>query len=227
MMFSPAKTHARHRDFIDETVVSLPFKPRELGLEIGMESRLDMDYRVQGWYAAELEYAPTSFWFLEGVVQGVGRGQGLELGGWVLGTRLRLLPESRAFVDLSVHIEYEVETDAAKHPEYERLLVPRVALTRHVGTWLDLTANLGAQSRLQPAPTTGFAYGFGARFSGGRPLAAGVEIANEPAEHSTRITPQLWIRLPGEAKLRLGGAYELDPLMYRFMARAVLEVEFD
>jgi hypothetical protein len=222
-----SQAHARSRDFIDETIVSLPFKPRELGLEFGVESRLDMDYRVQGWYAPELEYAPTPWWFLEGVVQGVTRGDGLELGGWILGTRVRLLPEERAFVDVTVHVEYEVETGVAKHPDYERILVPRVALTRHIGTWLDVTANLGAQSRLQPAPTTGFAYGFGARILGRQPLAAGIELAHEPAENSTRITPQLWIRLPGKSKLRLGGVYELEPLMYRFAARAIVEMEFD
>ncbi len=225
--FLASPVRATSRDFIDETLVSQPFRPRELGLEIGAESRLDMDYRVQGWYVPELEFAPTRRWFLEGKVQGVSRGQGLELGGWVLGTRYRLLDEARAFIDMTAVVEYEVETGVAKHPGYERLLVPRVALTRHVGDWLDLSADLGASSRLQPSPDTGFTYGFGARLYGSRPLAAGIEIAHEPVEKSTRLTPQLWLSLPGEARLRLGAAFELDPSQYRFAARAVLETEFD
>jgi hypothetical protein len=217
---------ATSRDFIDETLFSQPFKRREIGLEIGAESRLDIDYRVQGWYASEVEFAPTARLFLEAVVQGVSRGSGLELGGWILGSRYRLLPEERARVDVTAAIEYEVETGVAKHPGYERILVPRLAITRHLGERFDLSANLGTASRLQPAPSTGFAWGGGMRFNGGEPLAAGVEIAHEPTEKSTRITPQLWLRLPGEARLRLGSVFELNPTMYRFVARAILETEF-
>jgi hypothetical protein len=224
---SALPARATSRDFIDETLVSQPFKPRELGLEIGAESRLDIDYRVQGWYRAELEFAPAARWFLEGVAQGVSRGQGLELGGWILGTRLRLLSAEQAWVDVTAVVEYEVETDAAKHPDYERILVPRLAFTRQLGARFDLTADLGAASRLQPSPSTGFAYGFGARFNAENPLACGIELVHEPTEGATRLTPQLWIRLPGEARLRLGGAFELEPVQYRFVARAILETEFD
>jgi hypothetical protein len=185
-----------------------------------------MDYRLQGWYAPEVEFAPTARFFFEGVVQGVTRGAGLELGGWVLGSRYRLLTEERTLVDVTAAVEYEVETGVAKHPGYERILVPRVAISRHLGERFDLTVNLGAASRLQPAPTTRFAWGCGARYNEGNPLAVGVEIAHEPIEKSTRITPQLWLRLPGEARLRLGSVFELNPTLYRFMARAVLEAEF-
>jgi hypothetical protein len=222
----PAAAHATSRDFIDDTLVSQPFKAREIGVELGAESRLDADYRTQGWYASEAEFAPTARLFCEAVVQGVTRGAGLELGGWILGSRYRLLTEAQAWIDVTAAVEYEVETGVAKHPGYERLLVPRVLLTRHLGADLDVSVNLGAASRLQPAPATGFAWAGGIRWGENRPLAAGVEITREPTENSTRITPQLWLRLPGEARLRLGSVFELHPTLYRFMARAILEAEF-
>ena len=64
---------------------------RELGLEIGLESRLDRDYRVQGWYSGELEFAPTERTLVEGVVLAADAGHGLALGGWRAGARWRQL----------------------------------------------------------------------------------------------------------------------------------------
>ena len=218
-------TYATSRDFLDETLVSHSFKAHEVGLEMGLESRLDADYRLQGWYATEVEIGVTSRALIEMVGLYATRGQGLELGGWRTGARYRLLSAPRFPVDVTAAVEYEVETAVAKHPGTERILVPRVALSR---TWREFTGtvNLGAQSRLSPSPRSRFLYGAGLRYPENSDLKAGVEFSHEPIEGSTRITPQIWIDFPGETRLRLGGVFGVDPRPYWLVARAIVETEF-
>ena len=214
------------RDYINETLVSQEFKAREFGLEVAAESRLDRDYRLQGWYTGELEASATRRWFAEATLSGLDRGQGLELAAWRFGTRYRVVTRSVGPLDVTAAVEYEVQAPAAKHPFYERELVPRLVLTREIAGRWTATGNLGTVSRLAPVRATKFAWGAGARWPEGGPLMAGAEIAREPIERVTRITPQLWIALPGEARLRLGGSFSTVAHPYWFVARAIAEAEF-
>jgi hypothetical protein len=183
---------ATSRDFIDETLVSQPFKARELGIEFGAETRLDSDYRLQGWYRWELESAPLSRWFLEAKLETTSRGAGLEWGGWSFGTRFRFLDAPRWPVDVSGAVEYEVETSAGKHPNYERELVPRLVVSRTFFGGLLATVDLGAASRLTPNPVTRFASGGGGALSGNRAARrwdrSPVRAAREgDAHHATAV----------------------------------------
>jgi len=216
---------ATSRDFLDETVVSQPFKVREMGIELGLEARLDAESRIQGWYTTELEFGLHSRVLLEASALFAARGQGLEFGGWRAGARYRLLDAPRYPFDVSLVAEYEVETTVRKHPLTERLLVPRVAVSR---TWNGFagTVNLGVAARLAPVDATDFAYGAGLRYPEGSDLKVGLEYSREPLDNSTRITPQMWIAFPGEARLRLGGVIGTGPHPYWFVARAILETEF-
>lgn len=216
---------ATSRDYIDETVVSQPFKVRELGIELGMEARVDADSRVQGWYTTELEFGLHPRVLLEASGLYAARGHGVEFGGWRAGARYRLLDAPRFPCDVSLAAEYEVETTVRKHPLTERLLVPRLALSRAWGA-VAATVNLGIASRLAPVDATRFAYGAGLRYPEGSDLKIGLEFSREPLDRSTRFTPQLWIAFPGEARLRLGGVIGADPRPYWFVARAILETEF-
>lgn len=218
-------TQATSRDFLDETVVSQPFKVREIGIELGLESRVDAESRIQGWYTTELEFGLHPRVLLEAAGLYAARGHGLEFGGWRAGARYRLLDAPRFPADVSLAVEYEVETTVRKHPATERLLVPRVAVSR---TWNGFagTLNLGVTSRLAPSDATDFAYGAGLRYPEGSDLKVGLEYSREPLDNSTRITPQMWIAFPGEARLRLGGVIGTGPHPYWFVARAILETEF-
>ena len=217
---------ATSRDYIDETLVSQKFRAREVGIEVEAESRLDRDYRLQGWYTGELEIAATPRWFVETTLSGLDRGKGFELAAWRFGTRYRLVTRSASPLDVTAAVEYEVQAPAAKHPFYERELVPRLVLTREIAGRWTATSNLGTVSRLAPVQATKFAWGAGMRWPEGGPLMAGAEIAREPIERVTRITPQLWIALPHEARLRLGSAFSTVAHPYWFVARAILEAEF-
>lgn len=216
---------ARGRDFIDETLFSSAFRPGEVGLEIGAESRLDTSYRLQGWYRTELEIALTRRLFVEGVGEFASRGQGLEWGGWRAGGRLHLGGEPRLPVDATLAMEFEEKTAVGKLPGTERELITRIVVTRILLHDVLVTANVGPAHRFTPRATR-VAYGFGARWPERQPLMVGLEWSREPLELSTRITPQLWLRLPNAWRLRLGGVFGVDPRPYWFIARSILEVEF-
>ena len=222
---APGAARGTSRDFIDETLVSQHFRPREVGVELGLEARVDSNYRVQGWYSTELELGLSSRFLIEAQGLLASRGQGLELGGWRAGARWRLFDAPRFPLDASLAAEYEVETPVWKHVLTERIVVPRLVLGR---TWRDWTAtvNLGVQSRRAPTQLTRFAYSAGLRWPETSDIKVGIEYMRESLEHSTRVVPQLWIAFPGEARLRLGGVFGQHPRPYWFVARAILETEF-
>src|SRR5262249_14753153 len=126
---APHPAWAVGRDFVDETMVAEGMRARETGLEFGADARVDTLDAMQGWFGIAAEYGLTSRWLLEGVGLGLNRGQGLELAGWRAETRYVLLEGDRAPVAAALALEWEVETPAAKHVLYERVLIPRLVLS--------------------------------------------------------------------------------------------------
>jgi hypothetical protein len=226
LLFPFERAAATSRDFIDETSVSQGFEAREVGLELGMESRLDRDYRLQGWYTAELEFAPGTRWLLEGAASAVDAGSSFAFGGWRGGGRCRLIQQPAWPLDVSAIVEYELETATPKHIRDERALIPRVALTRTSAGTLVTTVNLGVARQVAPFYHTRLVYGLGVRWPEGEPLMAGIELTREPLERATHIVPQFWIALPGRARLRLGGIFGTQARPYWFEGRAIVETEF-
>src|SRR5438045_101491 len=121
---------ATGRDFIDETLVAAGLGGREMGLELGADSRVDGDYRIQGWFTPELEVGITRAWLIEGVTSFVDRGRGLELGTWRAETRYVPFEEPRWPVGLGVSAEYQTELRAARRPFLERIVEARALVTR-------------------------------------------------------------------------------------------------
>ena len=222
----PIPAGATGRDFLDETVLSRGFEAQELGFELGLESRLDIDYRVQGWYTTEIEFAPTSRLLLECVGQLADRGRGLDTGGWRAGMRYRLGRPWRSPVDVSAAVEFEYEPADAKRPSIERILVPRFVVSRVFADLVTMTANVGPAHRFGSFSDTRWAYSFGVRVPEGRPLEVGFEYVHEPLERSTRLAPQIWLMFPYHLRMRLGGVFGTEARPYWFTGRAIVEVEF-
>jgi hypothetical protein len=216
---------ATGRDFVDETMVAEGMRARETGLEVGTDARIDKADAMQGWFGIAAEYGLTSRWLMEAVGLGLARGQGPELAGWRAETRYVLLEGDRAPVAAAAALEWEVETSAAKHLLYERVLIPRLVLSRTFGGSLLATANGGLAWQLDPVRRSAFAWAAGARWPDRGPVTAGLEITREPLDDATRLVPQLALDF-GEARLRMGGAFGLKGA-YRFIARVVLEKELD
>jgi len=222
---TPGPAWAIGRDFVDETMVAEGMRARETGLEIGTDARIDTTDGMQGWFALAAEYGLTSRWLVEAVGLGLDRGQGLEPGGWRAETRYVLLEQDRAPVAAALALEWEVETSAAKHPLYERILIPRIALSRTFAGSVLTTANLGLAWQLDPVKRSKFAWAAGARWPDRGPVTAGLEITREPLDDATRLVPQLSLDF-GEARVRMGGAFGIKGA-YRFIARIVVEKELD
>jgi hypothetical protein len=201
-------------------------RPREFGLELGADSRIDRDYRVQGWFTPEVEVGISSRWLLEGGASFVNRGRGLEFGTWHAETRFLLERPPDWPVAVAASIEYETETRAAKHPALERAFVPRVVVSGTMLGSLYATLNLGLEMRLTPFYRRGTVYGVGVRYPEGSALSCGLELRREPLEGETRLGPEFRIVFPGEKSLRLGGTMGLHSRPYRFIGRAVLETEW-
>jgi hypothetical protein len=77
--FVSAAARAAGPDFADDVLVARPLGPRELGLELGSESRVDRDYRLQGWFSPEIEGGITRAWMVESRLSLVNRGHGGDL----------------------------------------------------------------------------------------------------------------------------------------------------
>ena len=224
-LLAPKAARATGDDFLDETLVARSLGRREIGVELGTDSRVDRDYRVQGWFNPELELGVTRAWVLEGVGSFVNRGRGLEFGGWKAESRYVLLEQSHWPVSVAVAGEYEVETVAAKHPTQERLFVSRAIVTRAFGRDLLATANWGWDRRLAPVTGGAPAVSVGVRYPETATISYGFEYHRQKLENLTRFGPNLRVRLPNRMLLRLGGIVGHGSRVYRFIGRAILEAD--
>ncbi|HEV8479633.1 MAG TPA: hypothetical protein VGR66_02470 [Candidatus Eisenbacteria bacterium] len=217
---------ATGRDFIDETSIAEGMRQGETGIELGADGRVDIQDQLQGWFAGATEYGITQRWLAETVVKGLSRGRGLEFAGWNLETRYVAVSQEQFPVAVAGALEWEVESSAAKHLLYERVLIPRLIMTRVFSGTLLTTGNAGLAWEIEPLHRTGFAWALGARWPDRRPVALGAEVTREPLERATRITPQLHFNM-GEASIRLGGSFGVHPRPYHFIARIVVERELE
>ncbi len=223
---APHSARAADRDFVDETMVAEGMRPGETGFELGSDARVDQDDLLQGWFAAALERGFGSRLVVEAVGLGLSRGSGLELAGWRAESRYVFLEGHRAPVAAALALEWEVETPAAKHSLYERVLIPRLVLSRTFFGALLTTASGGLAKQLDPVQRSAFAWGAGARWPDRGPVSAGLEITREPLDDATRIVPQVALVLPGETRVRMGTAFGLRGV-YSFIARIVIEKEIE
>jgi hypothetical protein len=219
-----ATAHATGRDFIDETLVATRFG-REFGVEMGADSRIDRDYRLQGWFTGELEMGLTRDLLVEAASSTINRGRGLEFGTWHAEARYLAFDQGRMPFALAAVGEYEVETRVAKHPGLERLLSWRGVATRTFAGSLLVTVNAGVARRLRPIHGTGRVYAFGVRYPDNGPIAGGFEYRENRLERETRLGPELRITLPQKRTLRLGVSFGQKPSPYRFIGRAIIETE--
>jgi len=217
---------ATGRDFVDETMVAEGMRRGETGLELGLDARVDQADALQGWFAAAMERGLTSRLVLEAVGLGLNRGQGLELAGWRAESRFVLLEGAHWPVAAAAALEWEVETPAAKHTLYERVLIPRLVVSRAFAHSILLTANGGGAWQYDPVRRWALAWAAGARWPDRGPVTAGLEVTREELDDVTRLVPQLSLDFPGETRVRMGGAFGLHG-PYRFIARIVLEKELD
>jgi hypothetical protein len=210
-------------DFIDETMVARPPGGRELGIELGSDSRIDRDYRLQGWFTPEVEVGLTRSLLIEGSGSWVNRGRGLEFGAWRAESRYCLLEQGRWPASFAAVTEYEEETRVAKHPGLERLLSWRAVVTRTFAGSLLTTVNAGLDRRIWPINGTGRMVAVGVRYPEGGTISYGFEYRERRVEHEIRLGPEIRIVLPHRMTLRLGGSFGHVPNPYRFIGRAILE----
>jgi hypothetical protein len=221
----PAGARATGNDFVNETLVATPLGSRELGLEFGSDSRIDRDYRLQGWLTPEIELGLTRALIAEGRASFVDRGRGLELAGWLGEGRCVLLEQGRWPLGLAAVSEFETETSAAKHLSYERVFSIKAVATRTFGGRLLATANWGWDQLLVPIKRHDTSQGAGIRFPEDAPVTYGFEYRRERVERVTQYGPSVRMRLSNRMRLRLGGFVGEGARVYRFVGRAILETE--
>jgi len=217
-------------DFVNEVLIPQSVDYHEPGFEFGADSRVDRDYRVQGWFTPEVEYGITHNWLAEGTASFINRGRGFEFGTWHAESRYLALTQPRWPVSLGVAAEYEVSTSAAKHLSLERVVAGRAIVSRQFGHGVLAAANWGWSRRLRPIvpllPARDMPlFGLGVRLPEGAPLEIGFEYRHETLDHLTQFGPELRIHLPNRSLLRLGGFAGKGSRLYRFIGRAVLEAE--
>jgi hypothetical protein len=225
LVLAPRPALAAGCDFVNETLVARGLGGREMGVELVSESRLDRWYRLQGWFTPEFEVGVTRSWVLEGTASFINRGRGLEFGGWRGESRYVLLEEPRWPVALAVAAEYEVEAKAAKLLTQERVLVGRGMVTRTFAGSVLATFNWGWNHLLGPLHRTDSVQCAGVRFPENAPITYGFEYRRERLERLTQYGPSVRIRLPNKMQLRLGGFAGEGSRLYRFVGRAILEVD--
>ena len=211
-------------DFLDAAKVAGPIE-RDPRFGVGAETRVDRDYRIQGWLTAEGEAGLTSFWMIESSFGAVARGQGLETGTFDVETRLLLARQSSFPLSLALAGGYEVESRAAKRLALERVVEVRAVGTRVIAGSLLVTANAGIAATIAPIHRHAATTAFGVRYPEAGALVAGLEVARDGLDDETRAGPCLWLTFPHRIRLRLGGTAGIHARPYRFIARAVLEVE--
>ncbi len=225
VLLAPAVAFGAGDDFTNETLVAKALESRELGFELASDSRVDRDYRLQGWFTPELELGVTRAWLAEGTTSFVDRGRGLELAGWRGESRYVLLEQPRWPLALAVAAEYETETTAAKHLSYERRFGTRVVATREFAGSVLATFNWGWDQLLVPFTRHGTMQGVGLRFPESGAVTYGFEYRRERIERLTQYGPSVRIRLPNRMRLRLGGFVGEGSHLYRFVGRAIVEAE--
>jgi hypothetical protein len=227
LLVAPGRARATGRDFLDETMIGQGLKPGESGFEFAIESRLDAQNRTQSWFCPAFEASITRNWLIEGVGEFLNRGEGIEWGGWRAESRYTLLRRESAPLDLAFALEYEFGNTNGKLFVNEEALIWRAVLTREVVPGLLATANLGSARTLTGTTRSGFAWGFGVRYPEDHAFMAGLEVDREPLEKSTRIVPQVWLKLPDEFSLRLGGVIGTHARPYKFILRAIIEKDLE
>ena len=223
----PSPAAATGRDFLDETLVAEGMRRGETGLELGADARVDRQDQLQGWFASALEYGLTHRWVAESVVKGLDRGRGVEFAGWVAETRYVIVDQSQFPVSIAPDVEWEIESNAAKHLLYERVLTPKVAVSRVFPGNFLATGNAGIAWEFAPLRRSAFAWGLGARWPDKHPVAVGLEVSREALDRVTHIVPQMTLRLPSEMSIRIGAGFEAKKRLYHFIGRIVVERELE
>jgi len=221
---TPALAH--RDDYIDETFVYQTLGGHEFELELWAETREAPDHQTHGWYTAAFEFGVTPRWTLDGATQAVSRDPGLDFGRLRFETRYRFAEEGVWPVDLAISAEYEHETHSATGGETEDVLTPRLVLSRDLQPELNTTLNLDFPIRLSGETDATFAYALGVRYPAEGFLRGGVELKQQPSEHTATVFPQLWFALPHELTIKIGTGIGLTDETDRFVGRAVFEVEF-
>ncbi len=235
---SPACAH--RDDYLNETFV---FQTLEAG---EFEPELFLDYSPGSHgrepftsYAVAFEYGVTEHWMLDAFA------------GWLdpadggprfrrlrAETRVRFGEEGERAVDVaaSFEVEYERAVDGSREApsveadvEEEYALTPRLILSRDLGAELNVTLNLDLSRELHSPGSDRWTpgYALAVRYPREALLRYGVELQQEFGDETdSLLVPQLWISLPREATIKLGGGYDLDGSVRGHFWRAVFEIEF-
>src|SRR5204863_3909848 len=113
----------------------------------------------------------------------------------------------------------------AKHLVQERMVSARAIVSRTFAGSLLATLNWGLDRRLTPNPRHRMMTSFGVRYPEGRPVCVGFTYKSKPIEREARLGPELRLRLPNQMLLRLGGTAGRRNSRYRFVGRAILELD--
>jgi hypothetical protein len=217
---------AHRDDYIDETFVYQTLGSGEREIEGWAETHAGHDRHPRVWYTGAFEYGLTRRWTIDGAAQWVRGAAGLGFGRVRSETRYRFAEEGKGPLDCAMSLEYEAETRRATQGEAERVLTPRLVLSRDLVPAFNTTLNLDFPVSLSDEGNVRFRYAIGARYPGEGFVRAGVEFKQSPAERSSILFPQLWFALPDEATFKVGTGLGLGSSDDPFIGRAVLEAEF-
>jgi hypothetical protein len=222
----PACAQANRDDYIDETFVYQTLDRGELEWEVWAETRESPDRQTHAWYTTGLEYGVTERWTLDCAAQAVDRDHGLEFGRLRAETRYRFVEAGVWPADIAVSGEYEHESDAATAAEAENTFTPRLVVSRDILPRLNTTLNLDLPIRLTGGSDVTFAYALGIAYPADAVARAGVELKQEPSEHTATLFPQLMFDLPHELTMKAGTGFGLTSETDRFVGRIAMELEF-
>ncbi len=223
----PAPPASAHRDdYIDETFVYQTLGAHEREVEGWAEVHAGRDQLPRFEYTGAFEYGITSHWTLDAAGQWVHDREGIAFGRLRSETRYRFSEEGWHFVDVAASLEYESETRRATEGPAERVLTPRLVISRDLSSALNTTLNLDFPVTLSPGGGTEFRYAVGARYPAEGFLRVGAEFKQAPGERSAVLFPQVWFALPKEITFKLGTGIGLASEDDPFIGRAVLEGEF-
>jgi len=232
-------TLAHRDDYINETFVFQTLEAREfepeLFLDLGHVSGSGESLRR---YSAAFEYGITPHWMVDGFVGWLDPEEGsTALQRVRTETRFRFGEEGDRPVDLaaSFEVEYEKETEAPEGPlapagkhSKSYVLTPRLVLSRDVGD-VNLTLNLDLARELREHVRDRWTpgYAIGARYPREALFRYGVELRMDFGdERRSLVVPQVWVALPKETTLKIGGGRELEGSPRETFLRLILEREF-
>ena len=224
LLAPPASAH--RDDYIDETFVYQTLGAHEREVEGWAEVHAGHGQLPRFWYTGAFEYGITARWTVDAAGQWVHDRDGTAFGRLRSETRYRFAEEGRHFLDLAASLEYESETRRATEGAAERVLTPRLVISRDVSPALNTTLNLDFPVRLSPGGGIEFRYAVGARYPAEGFLRVGAEFKQAPGERSAVLFPQIWFALPEEITFKLGTGIGLASEDDPFIGRAVLEGEF-